>query len=111
MLAFSGDDPAGLCAGSIRTQYNEKNGTREGMVEALGVRRAYRKRGLGRALLMRTVRLLAGQGMTSAVLDVDADSPTGATRLYESVGFAERKRSVIMHKTLATLGSDRSHQQ
>ena len=38
--------------------------------------------------------------MESAVLGVDADSLTGATRLYESVGFVERKRVILYRQPL-----------
>ena len=101
LLAFGADnDPAGVCASQIRTNYNAQNQTSEGMVNMLGVRRPYRKIGLGRALLIRGLELLREAGMTTAVLYVDAESPTGATRLYESVGFSERKRSMVFEKPL-----------
>lgn len=101
LLAFGADnDPAGVCDAQIRTNYNEQNQKREGMINTLGVRRPYRKVGLGRALLTRGLQLLQKEGMTTAVLYVDAESPTGATRLYESVGFTERKRSMVFEKAL-----------
>jgi hypothetical protein len=36
--------------------------------------------------------------MEFAVLGVDTDSLTGDTRLYESVGFVERKRFVLYRR-------------
>ena len=38
--------------------------------------------------------------MESASLGVDAESLTGATRLYESVGFVEHKRFVLYRRPL-----------
>ena len=38
--------------------------------------------------------------MESATLGVDAESLTGATRLYESVGFVERRRFVLYRRSL-----------
>jgi hypothetical protein len=36
--------------------------------------------------------------MGTAVLGADAESLTGATRLYESVGFVERKRVILYRR-------------
>jgi len=38
--------------------------------------------------------------MEAAVLGVDAASLTDATRLYESVGFVERKRMILYRRPL-----------
>jgi mycothiol synthase len=62
----------------------ERNGG--GYVGIIGVRRAWRGRGLAKALLLRTFGEFRRRGTKRVSLDVDADSPTGATRLYESVG-------------------------
>ncbi len=66
----------------------------------LGVRRPFRRNGLARALLTRSLQLLKAENLTTAVLVVDADSPTGATHLYEAVGFKERKRATVYQKPL-----------
>ena len=57
-----------------------------GWVRVLGVRRAHRARGIGRGLLLRAFEQFRSRGMTRVGLGVDATSPTGANRLYESVG-------------------------
>ena len=75
-------------------------------MNTLGVRRPFRRSGLGRALLTQSLLLLKGEGLTKAVLHVDADSPTGATRLYEAVGFTERKRSAVYQKPLERNGNE-----
>ena len=62
----------------------ERNGG--GYVGIIGVRRDWRGRGLAKALLLRTFGEFWRRGVTRVSLDVDADSPTGATRLYETVG-------------------------
>jgi ribosomal protein S18 acetylase RimI-like enzyme len=56
-------------------------------VALVGTRPEARGRGLARAVLARTLASAAGAGFTGAVLEVDAESLTGATRLYEAVGF------------------------
>jgi ribosomal protein S18 acetylase RimI-like enzyme len=57
-----------------------------GWVGILGVRRRWRRRGLGRALLLHAFHEFRARGFSEAGLGVDAASLTGATRLYESVG-------------------------
>lgn len=55
-------------------------------VSILGVRAAWRRRGLGEALLRQAFRDLYALGRKRIVLGVDAENTTGATRLYERVG-------------------------
>jgi ribosomal protein S18 acetylase RimI-like enzyme len=57
-----------------------------GYVDTLGTLRAYRGRGLGRALLLTAFAEFHRRGFRKVVLGVDAESPTGALGLYESVG-------------------------
>lgn len=83
--------PDGTLAGfawcSIHTQENARTGRRDGWIGLLGTRRGHRRIGLGRALLLAGLERIRAAGMETAWLGVDAESPTGATRLYESVGF------------------------
>ena len=58
-----------------------------GEVMAIGTRRGSRGIGLGRAMLTHSVRQLVNSGATQVELTVDSENPTGAERLYESVGF------------------------
>ena len=55
-------------------------------VSILGVRAAWRKRGLGEALLHQAFHDLYARGRPRVTLGVDAENTTGATRLYERVG-------------------------
>jgi mycothiol synthase len=57
-----------------------------GYIGSLGVVRPWRGRGLARALLTRAFAAYQARGMRAVALDVDADSLTGATKLYDSVG-------------------------
>jgi mycothiol synthase len=57
-----------------------------GVVRVLGVRKDWRRKRLGRALLLHSFHEFRRRGLRSAVLGVDAASLTGANRLYESVG-------------------------
>jgi mycothiol synthase len=88
-------EPAGACVNRIRTDYNQQHGKKEGEVTALGVRRAFRRKGLARALLLQSLHVLKQAGMDTAELSVDSINPLGANQLYKSVGFTQRKTSVV----------------
>lgn len=79
---------------------NEGNRNGGGYVGALGVRRAWRGRGLGRALLLHTFREFHRRGVRRVTLGVDAQNATGATRLYESVGMVAELENVVYEKVL-----------
>ena len=57
-----------------------------GLVDELGVRRAWRRRGLATALLRHAFRAFCERGVSNVELGVDSESLTGATRLYERAG-------------------------
>lgn len=58
-----------------------------GWIEWLGTRRGFRKLGLGRAILLAGLYQLQKSGATLVRLSVDAQSLTGATKLYQSIDF------------------------
>ena len=76
----------------------ERNGG--GYVGAIGVQRAWRGKGLGRALLLRTFAEFYARGVSRVTLGVDAQSPTGATKLYEGVGMTTENAAVVYEKAL-----------
>jgi ribosomal protein S18 acetylase RimI-like enzyme len=57
-----------------------------GYVGAIGVRPAWRGKGLAKALLQRTFAEFWRRGTTRVTLDVDSQNATGAVKLYERVG-------------------------
>ncbi len=71
-----------------------------GYVQSLGVRKPWRGRGFGRNLLLHAFGEFHRRGMRGAALDVDAQSLTGATRLYESVGMTEVHQRAIYLREL-----------
>lgn len=100
-VAWDGDEVAGQVRGFINEDANAALGTTRGWVENISVRRPYRHRGLARALMNETFRVLRERGMTEGALGVDATNPTGALRVYESMGFAPISRSTTHRKRLA----------
>jgi mycothiol synthase len=57
-----------------------------GWVDDLSVRRPWRHRGVGMALLQHTFREFYRRGIHKVALDVDSQNLTGATRLYQRAG-------------------------
>ncbi len=78
---------AAFCKCMVVPEQNQRTGRNEGWISLLGTRRGYRNIGLGRAMLLAGLHRLQVDGCDRALLGVDAASPTGANRLYESVGF------------------------
>jgi ribosomal protein S18 acetylase RimI-like enzyme len=70
-------------------------------VATLGVRRAWRGRGLAKALLAQTFVKAYDAGFPRITLGVDATNPTGATALYRSVGMTSELESAVWEKGLA----------
>ena len=72
----------------------------EGLVDTLGVRRPWRRKGLGMALLQHAFGEFYRRGMRKVALGVDAESLTGANRLYERAGMYVTARLDRYEKTL-----------
>lgn len=99
-VAFDRDDIAGFTVSSVYPQDAELKGYTEAWVHLVGVRPAWRGRGLGAALLTEAMRSYAAAGLQFAALDVDTDNTTGALRLYERLGFTVRRRQVRFTRAL-----------
>jgi mycothiol synthase len=80
---------------------NEPDRSGAGFVGALGVRKPWRKRGIARALLQHAFREFYRRGKRRVTLGVDAENPTGATRLYERAGMHVTFEAVAFGKELA----------
>ena len=91
-VARDGDEIAGVCLGQDRA------GT--GFVRVLGVRRAWRRRGVGMALLTHAFAEFARRGYSHLDLGVDAESLTGANHLYEAAGMRVARQIDIFEKEL-----------
>ncbi len=77
-VAYCGDEIAGV---SLCGYYLGM-----GIVDTLGVRRPWRRKGLGMALLLHSFGEFYRRSNHKVVLGVDSQNLTGATRLYERAG-------------------------
>jgi mycothiol synthase len=107
LTAWDGDEVAGGVWNLINHEENAQLGIARGWLGSVYTWRAWRQRGLARALIGRSLELLRDRGMTSAGLGVDADNPMGALGLYERAGFAVHERFCAWRKPLDLAAEDR----
>jgi mycothiol synthase len=88
-LAEEDGELAGICL----NQWHWSGDPAFGWIGDLGVRRAWRRRGLGLALLRHSFADFAARGATRVGLGVDAENTTGAVRLYERAGMHPVRRN------------------
>jgi mycothiol synthase len=92
LVASAEDEPAGVVTLEV------PDGA--GWVVELGVLPGFRGRGIGRALLLAGLGVLASRGASIARLNVDGENGTGATRLYASVGMHVRRVFTLYEKPI-----------
>lgn len=100
VVAWDGDQIAGAVENTIYQSDNAAFGRKRGWLDGVFTRRPWRRRGLGSALVARSLVVLRDRGMTEAMLGVDSDNPSGALGLYKRAGFVEHQRSVALRKPL-----------
>lgn len=91
-VCWSGEEIAGIAFCRRKPDF--------GWVRHLGVRRAWRRRGLGLALLHHAFGAFYRRGIPSVGLGVDSQNPTGATRLYERAGMYIKNQYAAYEKIL-----------
>jgi len=92
-VARDGDEIAGFA----RCEADRWGG---GWVALLGVRKPWRRRGLGEALLRHSFCEFFARGERQVGLGVDAQNESGATRLYERAGMRVEAEDIVYEKQL-----------
>lgn len=100
VVAWQGDEIVGQVLNRIDPESNEELGLRRGWVSSVGVRRAWRRQGIARAMVAESLRVLRDAGMTSAGLGVDAENAHGALGVYEASGFRVARTDRVYRKPL-----------
>jgi mycothiol synthase len=93
-VALEGDEIVGAATCLARSMQDEDAAE----VGLLGVRRAWRRRGVALALLLTAFAEFRRRGIAGAQLGVDSTNPTGATRLYERAGMRSVRSWEIWEK-------------
>jgi mycothiol synthase len=94
-------EPAGALVGSVSETTADDAGARDGSyVEYIGVLQNARGRGVAKSLLNTVIADAAANGRDQVGLEVDADSPTGADRLYLSMGWSTQYVTESWHRNV-----------
>jgi ribosomal protein S18 acetylase RimI-like enzyme len=97
VVAYAGDEIAGYVHNVLEPK---PDGTTRGLLGGVATAAPYRRRGLARALVARSLHLLRERGATDAYLGVDLENPNQALTLYESCGFRVASGGYVYHRTL-----------
>ncbi|MHC4764911.1 MAG: GNAT family N-acetyltransferase [Planctomycetota bacterium] len=95
-VAFCGDEVAGLSLCWPKAEENPDGG----YIGILGVRRPWRGKGLGLALLRHSFVEFHRLGRKHAALHADAENITGALRLYTNAGMRIERQTDLFEKEL-----------
>jgi ribosomal protein S18 acetylase RimI-like enzyme len=95
-LAVDGDEIAGfaLCSDDIAGDKTRSE------LDPFGVRKAWRRRGIGLALLRHSFLTLFERGKKAVELDMDSENLTGALHLYERAGMRAIRQQAVYEKEL-----------
>jgi ribosomal protein S18 acetylase RimI-like enzyme len=99
-VVLDGDEVVGYALSFVYPEEWDALGFREGWTHHIGVKRAWRGRGIAKALLAATARAFRAEGLEVATLQVDAENPTGAFALYEHQGYVRGKTRVSWWRQL-----------
>jgi ribosomal protein S18 acetylase RimI-like enzyme len=92
------DEVVGHVLTFIDEERNEQFNRKRGYTEGIGVDQRWRRRGVARALIARSLQAQKEAGMTESALIADSANASRATSLYESCGFQVVKRITIYRK-------------
>ncbi|KAJ2782969.1 N-alpha-acetyltransferase 30 [Coemansia interrupta] len=70
---------------------DERTSLMRGYIGMVAVDKAYRKRGIGRSLVVRAIEAMRGCGADEVTLEAEVEN-AGALAMYESLGFIREKR-------------------
>ena len=86
-IAWDDEGVAGQVRSFIDTAQNAEHGLKRGWTENISTVRRWRRRGLAKALIVESIRELAGRGMKEVALGVHTENPNGAFDLYAGLGY------------------------
>jgi len=95
LVAMVEEKTVGYCI----SQIDKRASSREGMIVEIAVRKNYRGRGIGKAMLLMSLHRLRSKGCRRAVINTQSDN-LSALKLYSSVGFKPFKfKKKILEKS------------
>jgi mycothiol synthase len=99
-VAWDGDEVVSSVMNYINHDYNAQANKSCGWTENISTRREWRRRGIARALIVRSMHMHKALGMTEVALGVDTENPNGALQLYQSLGYQTDRTRVTFRKEI-----------
>lgn len=99
-VAWDGEEVVSSVMNYIDHDANKKFNQSIGWTENISTRREWRRRGIARALIVRSMHMHKELGMSEVALGVDTQNPNGALQLYESLGYQQKKTNILFRKEL-----------
>jgi len=99
-IAWDGNEIAGIVLNFINLTENQERGRLRGYTEGISVRRPWRGKGIAKALICRSMKMMKALGMEEVALGVDSENISSATKIYYDLGYCSYKRSVVLRKPL-----------
>lgn len=97
-IAWDGDQPVGNIWNYILHNQNQNYNRLRAYTEAISVRKPWRRKGVARALLTRSIQMFRDMGMGETYLRVDTQNSSQALNFYKEMGYAEDNRFDIFRK-------------
>ena len=101
-VAYEGDMMVGYCLNAHYPDDEEITGRRDGWVDSICTLASHRGRGIASNLIVHSLQAFSQFGLTSSMLGVDSDNPTGAYGIYERLGYRPLHRQVAHLRTVRT---------
>ena len=99
-VAWDGEEIVSSVMNYIDKDYNEKYNKQRGWTEEITTRKPWRRRGIAKALIVRSMHMHQAKGMTEVALGVDTDNPNGALKLYQSLGYEKERTWITFRKEM-----------
>lgn len=99
-VAWDGDEVVSSVMNYIEHDYNKKYNKKRGWTENISTRREWRRMGIAKALIVRSMHIHKAKGMTEVGLGVDTNNPNGALRLYQNLGYEKDKTWITYRKEM-----------
>jgi len=101
-VAWDSEEVAGVVINYTDDEENRIYQRKRGTTKHISTGMKWRGRGIAKALLAESIRMFTEMGFEETILGVDAKNPSGALKLYTSMGYEENKSqtSVVMRKKI-----------
>lgn len=99
-VAWDGDEIVSSVLNFIDKEYNKKYNKKRGWTEEITTRKPWRRRGIAKALIVRSMHMHKAKGMTEVALGVDTNNPNGALKLYQNLGYEKERTWITFRKKM-----------